>query len=194
MMLGEVAPGGTGSGLYGMLVLAVLAVFLAGLMVGRTPEYLGKKIGAREMQVRLAVPAGHPGAGAGRVRHRDGHRGGPVRDAQPGPHGLSEVLYAFTSAANNNGRRSPGSSANTDFYNIALGRRDVPRPLAADRCSSSRWPGSLGGAVQGAGRPPARCRRTGPQFVGLLVGVVVVVAGLTYVPVLALGPLAEGLS
>ncbi len=122
MMLGEVAPGGTGSGLYGLLILAVITVFVAGLMVGRTPEYLGKKIGAREMKFAslylLTTPAlVLVGSGGGDVAR-------PPREPRcstPGPHGLSEVLYAFTSASNNNGSAFAGISVNTTFYNTALG-------------------------------------------------------------------------
>ena len=122
MMLGEVAPGGTGSGLYGMLVLAVITVFVAGLMVGRTPEYLRKKIGGAGDEVRLAVLPDHADVRAGRRRPRDGlTRRTRRRCSTPAPHGFSEVLYAFTSAANNNGSAFAGISVNTDWYNTALG-------------------------------------------------------------------------
>ncbi|HJX43084.1 MAG TPA: potassium-transporting ATPase subunit KdpA [Geodermatophilus sp.] len=192
MMLGEVAPGGVGSGLYGMLVLAVVAVFGAGLMVGRTPEYLGKRLGGREMTlaslyvvavpalvlvgtaVALAVPAGRASL------------------QESGPHGMSEVLYAFTSAANNNGSAFAGLSADTPFYDVALGLamvlgRFVPMVLVL----------ALAGRLAAQGRVPATAGTLpthGPLFVGLLVAVTLVVVGLTYVPVLSLGPLAEGLS
>jgi K+-transporting ATPase ATPase A chain len=192
MMLGEVAPGGVGSGLYGMLVLAVVAVFVAGLMVGRTPEYLGKRLGGREMTlaslyvvavpalvlvgtaVALAVPAGRASL------------------QESGPHGMSEVLYAFTSAANNNGSAFAGLSADTPFYDVALGLamvlgRFVPIVLVL----------ALAGRLAAQGRVPATAGTLpthGPLFVGLLVAVTLVVVGLTYVPVLSLGPLAEGLS
>ena len=192
MMLGEVAPGGVGTGLYGMLVLAVVAVFVAGLMVGRTPEYLGKKLGRREMTlaslyilttpaivlvgtaIAIAVPAGQAGM------------------LNSGPHGLTEVLYAFTSAGNNNGSAFAGLSANTTFYNTALGLamvlgRFVPIVLVV----------ALAGRLASQGKVPVTAGTLPthrPLFAGLLTAVVLVVVGLTYFPVLALGPLAEGLS
>ena len=191
MMLGEVAPGGVGSGLYGMLVLAVIAVFVAGLMVGRTPEYLGKRLGGREMTlaslylvavpaivligtaVAMAVPAGRESM------------------LNAGPHGFSEVLYAFTSAGNNNGSAFAGLSANTPFYNTALGLamafgRFVPIVLVL----------ALAGRLAGrAARrsPRALSRRTARCSSGCSSRVTLVVVGLTYFPALALGPLAEGL-
>ena len=192
MMLGEVAPGGTGSGLYGMLVLAVLAVFLAGLMVGRTPEYLGKKLRAGEVRFASLYLLTTPAlvlVGSGIAMATVAGRSAALN---PGPHGLSEVLYAFTSAANNNGSAFAGLSANSDFYNVSLAvvmflGRVLPMlfvlALAGSLAAQSKVPVTAGTL------PTYR-----PQFVGLLVGVVVVVAGLTYVPVLALGPLAEGLS
>ncbi|MDT5141713.1 MAG: potassium-transporting ATPase potassium-binding subunit [Mycobacterium sp.] len=191
MQLGEVAPGGVGSGLYGMLILAVLSVFIAGLMVGRTPEYLGKKITPREMKlaaaylpvtellvlVGTAVAMGLPGPRAGM--------------ANTGPHGLSEVLYAFTSAANNNGSAFAGLSANTTWYNTALGlamviARFLPMVLVLALA------GSLAGqkhTPESAGSLPTHR----PQFVGLVAAVAVIIAALTFLPALALGPLAEGI-
>ncbi|PJJ55292.1 potassium-transporting ATPase subunit KdpA [Compostimonas suwonensis] len=196
MMLGEVAPGGVGAGLYGMLMLAVIAVFIAGLMVGRTPEYLGKKIGAREVKLAslyilvtptlvlagtalsFAIPA-----------VRDDVEGTSIWN--PGLHGFSEVLYAFTSAANNNGSAFAGITANTPWLNTALGvamllGRFVPilfvLALAGSLAAQDRVPAT-------AGTLPTHK----PQFVGLLVGTVLLVSALTYFPVLALGPLAEGL-
>ena len=192
MMLGEVAPGGTGSGLYGMLVLAVVAVFVAGLMVGRTPEYLGKKIGAREMKlvalyilvvpaliligtgIAIAVPAGRAGI------------------LNPTEHGFSEVLYALTSASNNNGSAFAGLTSGTPFYNILLGLcmlfgRFIPivlvLALAGSLVSQKAAPETAG-----------TLRTQSPLFVGMLTGVTLIVAGLTFFPALALGPLAEGLS
>src|SRR3569623_2094644 len=191
MMLVEVLCGGVGSGLYGMLVFAVMAVFIAGLMIGRTPEYLGKKIEAYEMKmvpiailvtpllvlagtaIAVMVPAG-------------------VADiANPGAHGFSEILYAFTSAANNNGSAFAGLSANTPFYNALLGiamwfgRFGVIVPVLA-----------LAGALAAkqriavsAGTMPTH----GPLFVVLLIGTVVLVGALNYVPALALGPVVEQL-
>ncbi|WP_149203148.1 potassium-transporting ATPase subunit KdpA [Actinotalea subterranea] len=192
MLLGEVAPGGVGAGLYGFLVLAVLTVFLAGLMVGRTPELLGKKIGRHEITLvalyiltmpalvlvgaglAIALPAGQAGIQEG------------------GPHGLSEVLYAFTSAANNNGSAFAGLTVATPFYDTALGLvmllgRFVPIALVlalAGRLASQ------GTVPAGEGTLPTHR----PIFVGLLVAVTVVVVGLTFIPVLALGPIAEALA
>jgi K+-transporting ATPase ATPase A chain len=192
MMLGEVAPGGVGSGLYGMLVLAVIAVFVAGLMVGRTPEYLGKKLGRREMTLAslyvLATPAVVLIGTAVAIATQAG-RGSMLND---GPHGLSEVLYAFTSAGNNNGSAFAGLSADTDFYNVAMGLamvlgRFLPIVVVL----------ALAGRLAAQGRTPATAGTLPthqPLFVGLLAAVVLVVVGLTYFPVLALGPLAEGLS
>jgi potassium-transporting ATPase potassium-binding subunit len=191
MGLGEVAPGGVGSGLYGMLVLAIVTVFVAGLMVGRTPEYLRKKITSREIKLVSLYILTMPVlvlAGTGLAMGLPG----PKRSIlNPGPHGLSEVLYAFMSAGNNNGSAFAGLSANTGFYNTALGMvmlagRFVPIVLVLALA------GSLAGqqpVPETAGTLPTHR----PLYVGMLVGVVVVVAGLTFFPALALGPLAEGL-
>jgi len=196
MMLGEVAPGGVGSGLYGILVIAIIAVFVAGLMVGRTPEYLGKKIGAREMKLAslyilttptlvlagtalsFAIPA--------------------VRDSvtttsifNPGLHGFSEVLYAFTSAANNNGSAFAGLTANTPWFNTALAVA-----MMLGRFLPIVFVLALAGSLAAQDKVPATAgtlKTHRPQFVGLLLGVVLLVSALTYFPVLALGPLAEGL-
>lgn len=191
MMLGEVVFGGVGTGLYGMLVFAVMAVFIAGLMIGRTPEYLGKKIEAYEMKmvsiailvtpllaltgtaIAVMVPAGVAGI------------------ANPGAHGFSEILYAFTSAANNNGSAFAGLSANTPFYNTMLGiamwfgRFGVIVPVLA-----------LAGALAAKKRIAASAGTMpthGPLFVVLLIGTVVLVGALNYVPALALGPVVEHL-
>ncbi|SDN47726.1 K+-transporting ATPase ATPase A chain [Klenkia soli] len=192
MMLGEVAPGGVGTGLYGMLVLAVVAVFVAGLMVGRTPEYLGKKLGRREMTLAslyiLTTPAIVLVGTAVAIALPEGRAG----MLNSGPHGLSEVLYAFTSAGNNNGSAFAGLSANTPFYNVALGLamafgRFLPIVLVL----------ALAGRLAAQGRVPVTSGTLPthrPLFAGLLTAVVLVVVGLTYFPVLALGPLAEGLS
>ncbi|WP_420124602.1 potassium-transporting ATPase subunit KdpA [Nakamurella sp.] len=190
MMLGEVAPGGTGSGLYGMLVLAVVTVFIAGLMVGRTPEYLGKKIGAREMKFAalyflvtpIVVLVGTAAAFA---------TGRQDAALNTGPHGLSEILYAFTSAGNNNGSAFAGLSVNTPWWNTALGvamllGRFVPIILVL----------GLAGSLAAQQPTPASAgtlKTYQPLFVGMLVGVTVVLVALTYLPALALGPLAEGL-
>ena len=191
MMTGEIAPGGTGSGLYGMLVIAVITVFIAGLMVGRTPEYLGKKIQAREIKLASLYILATPFCalvGAGVAIAMPGQRAAILNS---GPHGLSEVLYAFTSASNNNGSAFAGISVNTVWYNTALGlamllARFVPMVLVLALAGSlSRQPH----VPETAGTLPTHR----PQFVGLLVGVIVVVVALTYFPALSLGPLAEGL-
>jgi potassium-transporting ATPase potassium-binding subunit len=191
MMLGEVAPGGTGSGLYGLLVLAILTVFIAGLMVGRTPEYLGKKLGRREVKfaslyllttptlvlVGTAVAMGLPGERASMLNS--------------GAHGLSEVLYAFTSAANNNGSAFAGISVNTNWYNTALGLT-----MLLGRFLPMVFVLGLAGALARQTPVPASSGTLPtyrPLFVGMLTGVTVVVVALTYFPALALGPLAEGL-
>ncbi|MGC4806186.1 potassium-transporting ATPase subunit KdpA [Micromonospora sp. DT233] len=190
MMLGEVAPGGTGSGLYGLLILAVITVFVAGLMVGRTPEYLGKKIGAREIKFAslyfLITPtlvlAGTAAAFA---------TGNDSTALNVGPHGLSEVLYAFTSASNNNGSAFAGITVNTTWWDTALGLcmllgRFLPivfvLALAGSLARQAPTPASEGTL------PTHR-----PLFVGMVVGVTVILVALTFLPALALGPLAEGL-
>ncbi len=192
MLLGEISPGGVGSGLYGMLVIAIVAVFVAGLMVGRTPEYLGKKIGPREMKLAslyiLAVPMVVL-AGTGLAMALPSARDSILNG---GPHGVTEVLYAFTSAGNNNGSAFAGLNANTTFYNTALGiammlGRLVPIVLVlalAGSLASQRLTPTTAGTL-----PSNR-----PQFVVLLIGVALIVTGLTYLPALALGPLAEGLA
>jgi potassium-transporting ATPase potassium-binding subunit len=191
MMLGEVAPGGTGSGLYGILILAVITVFVAGLMVGRTPEYLGKKIGAREVKLASLYFLTTPtlvlvGTGVAMALARE-----RASMLNPGAHGFSEVLYAFTSAANNNGSAFAGISVNTTWYNTALGLtmllgRFLPivfvLALAGSLAAQKPVPESEG-----------TLRTYQPLFVGLLVGVTLVLVALTYLPALALGPLAEGL-
>jgi K+-transporting ATPase ATPase A chain len=192
MMLGEVTPGGTGSGLYGMLILAVLAVFVAGLMVGRTPEYLKKKITAREMKLVSLYILTTPTVvllGASLAMGLASARASIFNTDSP--HGFSEVLYAFTSAANNNGSAFGGLSANIPFYNTALGLamllgRFIPivfvLALAGSLAKQQPVP-----VTQGT-LPTHRA-----LFVTLLVGTVLIVTGLTYFPALTLGPLAEGL-
>jgi potassium-transporting ATPase potassium-binding subunit len=191
MMLGEVAPGGVGSGLYGMLVLAVIAVFVAGLMVGRTPEYLGKRLGGREMTLAslylIAVPALVLIGTAVAIALPTGRES----LSNSGPHGLSEILYAFTSAGNNNGSAFAGLSADTPFYNTALGLAMVLGrflPIVLVLALAGRLAAQGRTAVTAGTFPTHR-----PLFVGLLVAVTLVVVGLTYFPVLSLGPLAEGL-
>ena len=192
MVFGEITPGGTGSGLYGMLIAAIVAVFVAGLMVGRTPEYLGKKIGAREMKLVSLYILTTPAlalVGLGIAMATQSGRAGIYN---PGPHGLSEVFYAFASASNNNGSAFAGLGANTDFYNVALAAAMALGRLVPI-CFVLALAGSL--AQQGATPPNAGTLPTHrPQFVLLVAGVVVLIAGLTFVPALALGPLAEGLS
>ena len=192
MVLGEVAPGGVGAGLYGIVMLAVVSVFVAGLMVGRTPEYLGKKIGAREMKLVSLYILTTPTlvlAGTGLALALSTGRSSILN---PGPHGLSEVLYAFASASNNNGSAFAGLTSATPFYNTALGLamlfgRFVPIVLVL----------ALAGSLARQRSVPETAgtlRTQSPLFVGLLAGVTLIVAGLTFFPALALGPLAEGLS
>jgi potassium-transporting ATPase potassium-binding subunit len=190
MMLGEVAPGGTGSGLYGMLILATITVFVAGLMVGRTPEYIGKKIGAREIKFASLYFLATPvlvliGAAAAFAT------GNNSTALNVGPHGLSEVLYAFTSASNNNGSAFAGITVNTPWWDTALGLamllgRLLPiifaLGLAASLARQRPVPAS-------AGTLPTHK----PLFVSMVVGVTVILVALTFLPALALGPLAEGL-
>ncbi|MEV0004737.1 potassium-transporting ATPase subunit KdpA [Micromonospora sp. NPDC050980] len=190
MMLGEVAPGGVGAGLYGLLILAVITVFVAGLMVGRTPEYLGKKIGSREIKFAslyfLITPAlVLAGAAAAFAT------GNASTALNVGPHGLTEVLYAFTSASNNNGSAFAGITVSTPWWNTALGLcmllgRFLPiifaLALAGSLARQQPTPASEGTL------PTHR-----PLFVGMVVGVTVILVALTFLPALALGPLAEGL-
>jgi K+-transporting ATPase ATPase A chain len=190
MMLGEVAPGGAGAGLYGILILAVVTVFVAGLMVGRTPEYLGKKIGAREIKFASLYFLTMPTlvlVGTGTAMALPGERASMLNG---GAHGLSEVLYAFTSASNNNGSAFAGISVNTTWYNTALGLamllgRFLPIvfaiALAGSLARQKLVPASAGTL------PTHR-----PLFVGMLVGVTLIIVALTFLPALALGPLAEG--
>jgi K+-transporting ATPase ATPase A chain len=189
IQLGEVVFGGVGSGLYGMLVFAVLAVFIAGLMIGRTPEYLGKKIESYDMKmVSIAILATPILVLAG-TAIAVGMDAGKAGVANPGAHGFSEILYAFSSAANNNGSAFAGLSANTPFYNVALavamwfGRFAVIVPVLA-------LAGSLAGKKRLAATP-GTLPTHGPMFVLLLIGTVVLVGLLNYVPALALGPVAE---
>jgi K+-transporting ATPase ATPase A chain len=191
MMLGEVSPGGVGAGLYGMLVFALLAVFIAGLMVGRTPEFLGKRIQAAEMKLVvlyiLVVPAAVLVLSAVSAL-LDSAKASILN---PGPHGLSEIVYAFTSAANNNGSAFGGLDAATDWYTTTLGvamlvgRFLLIVPVLAIA-------GSLA-AKQPAPATAGTLPTDTPLFAGLLVGVVLIVVGLTFFPALALGPLVEGL-
>lgn len=191
MQLGEVAPGGTGSGLYGMLILAVITVFVAGLMVGRTPEYLGKKINPREIKLAASYFLVTPLivlTGTAIAMALPGERAGMLNT---GPHGLSEVLYAFTSAANNNGSAFAGISVNTNWYNTALGLamvfgRFLPIVLVLALAGSLARQGQT---PESAGTLPTHR----PQFVGMVAGVTLILVALTFLPMLALGPLAEGI-
>ncbi|HWS92592.1 MAG TPA: potassium-transporting ATPase subunit KdpA, partial [Mycobacterium sp.] len=192
MMLGEVSPGGAGSGLYGLVIIALLAVFLGGLMIGRTPEYLGKRLGAREMKlvsltvltapcavligvaISIAVPAGRKAMG------------------NSGAHGLSELLYAFTSCVAGNGSAFAGFSGNTPGFNLALSAamlvgRYLPMVLVLALAAS--FAGQRSRAIS-----PGTLQTHTVSFVGLMIGAVLIVVGLEYLPALALGPVAEGVS
>ena len=191
MQLGEVIFGGVGSGLYGMLIFAILTVFIAGLMVGRTPEYLGKKIEMFEMKMTilmmLIINALVKVGTAVAVSAKDGVAG----IANPGPHGFSEILYAFASASNNNGSAFAGLSANTVFYNTALGIvmfigrfwAIIPvLAIAGSLAAKKKVPAGLGTL-------PTHT----PLFVTFLIGVILIVGALSFMPGLALGPIAEQL-
>ena len=191
MQLGEVVFGGVGTGLYGMLIFAILAVFIAGLMIGRTPEYLGKKIEAYEMKmtsIAILVTPLLVLAGTAIAVMTDAGKAGI---SNPGAHGYSEILYAFTSAANNNGSAFGGISANTPFYNVMLaiamwfGRFGVIVPVLAIAGSMA----AKKRITANEGTMPTH----GPLFISLLVGVVLLVGLLNYVPALALGPVIEHL-
>ncbi|MER6627534.1 potassium-transporting ATPase subunit KdpA [Streptomyces sp. NPDC000987] len=192
MMLGEIAPGGTGSGLYGMLIMAVIAVFIAGLMVGRTPEYLGKKIGAREMKLAACYILVTPALVLVFTAASIALPTPPHSMLNSGAHGLSEVLYAFTSAANNNGSAFAGLNANTDWFNTTTGLA-----MLLGRFLPMVFVLALAGSLAGQRPVPVTAgtlRTEKPLFTGLLVGAILIVTGLTYFPALALGPLAEGLA
>jgi K+-transporting ATPase ATPase A chain len=191
MQLGEVIYGGVGSGLYGMLAFVIVAVFVAGLMVGRTPEYLGKKIEAYEMKMAsliILIPVILVLGGTALAVSTAAGRAGVFN---PGPHGFSEVLYAFSSAGNNNGSAFAGLGANTPFYNMILGTvmllarywLIIPTlAIAGALAAKKRVPAS-------AGTLPTHT----PLFVGWLIGVVVIVGALSFLPALALGPIVEQL-
>jgi potassium-transporting ATPase potassium-binding subunit len=192
MMLGEVTPGGTGSGIYTILIYAIIAVFIGGLMIGRTPEYLGKKIQAREVKLAgfgalvmpiivLVLTGIAVSVQAGRI--------GPLN---AGPHGFSEILYALTSQGNNNGSAFAGLNGNTAFYNIVgavdmlVGRFAIMIPalaLAGSLAAKNVVPASLG-----------TFRTDNGMFVGLTIGVIIIIGGLTFFPAVSLGPIAEALS
>ena len=190
--LGEIVFGGVGSGLYGMLLFAITAMFVAGLMVGRTPEYLGKKIEAREVKMAMLAILILPLSILGFAALASVTKAGLAGIENSGPHGFSEILYAFTSATGNNGSAFAGLTANTPFYNTSLGFAMlvgrflfiVPMMAVA---------GSLAGkkiVPTSAGTFPTH----GGLFVGLLIGVILIVGGLTFFPALALGPIVEHLA
>jgi K+-transporting ATPase ATPase A chain len=192
MQIGEVVFGGVGSGLYGMLLFVLLTVFIAGLMIGRTPEYLGKKIDVAEMKMTALAILVTPTLvllGTALAMMTEAGRAGMLN---PGIHGFSEVLYAVSSAANNNGSAFAGLSANTPFWNLLLaacmllGRFAVIVPVMAIAGSLA----SKKSQAAGIGTLPTH----GPLFIGLLIGTVLLVGALTFIPALALGPVAEHLS
>jgi K+-transporting ATPase ATPase A chain len=189
MQLGEVVFGGTGAGLYGMLIFVILAVFLAGLMVGRTPEYLGKKINAYDVKMAVLTVLIVIFTILGFTAWAAISKWGLAGLNNSGPHGLSEVLYAFSSAAGNNGSAFAGLSANTLWYNATLGiamlfgRFLMIVPILA-----------LAGSLAGKKLVPASTGTFpvwGPMFVVLLIGTVLIVGALTFLPALALGPIVE---
>ena len=192
MMLGEIAPGGVGSGLYGMLMLAIVTVFLCGLMVGRTPEYLGKKIGQPEIILVAFYVLTTPALVLAGIAIAVSTDAGLAGLQESGPHGLSEALYAVTSASNNNGSAFAGLTAGTPFWNVLLGvcmlvGRFLPMVFVlalAGRFSAQQT------LPESAGTLPTHR----PLFVTLLSGVALVVVGLTFVPVLTLGPIVESLA
>ncbi|MGW1563460.1 potassium-transporting ATPase subunit KdpA [Streptomyces sp. NPDC002144] len=192
MMLGEIAPGGTGSGLYGILIMAVIAVFIAGLMVGRTPEYLGKKIGAREIKLAACYILITPALALVFTAASMALSTPPHSMLNSGAHGFSEVLYAFTSASNNNGSAFAGLNANTDWYNTMTGLA-----MLLGRFLPMVFVLALAGSLAEQKPIPVTAgtlRTEKPLFTGLLVGAILIITGLTYFPALALGPLAEGLA
>ncbi|MEV0184186.1 potassium-transporting ATPase subunit KdpA [Streptomyces sp. NPDC050625] len=192
MMLGEIAPGGTGSGLYGMLIMAVIAVFIAGLMVGRTPEYLGKKIGSREIKLAACYILITPALVLVFTALAMALPTPANSMTNSGAHGFSEILYAYTSAANNNGSAFAGLNADTQWFNSTLGLA-----MLLGRFLPMVFVLALAGSL-GEQKPipvtAGTLRTEKPLFTGLLVGAILIITGLTYFPALALGPLAEGLA
>ncbi|MFF3205462.1 potassium-transporting ATPase subunit KdpA [Streptomyces sp. NPDC002962] len=192
MMLGEIAPGGTGSGLYGMLIMAVIAVFVAGLMVGRTPEYLGRKIGTREIKFAACYILVTPAlvlvlTAAAMALPTPGNS-----MTNSGAHGFSEILYAYTSASNNNGSAFAGLNADTQWFNTSLGVA-----MLLGRFLPMVFVLAMAGSLAEQKPVPVTAgtlRTEKPLFTGLLVGAILIITGLTYFPALALGPLAEGLA
>ncbi len=192
MMLGEIAPGGVGSGLYGMLIMAIIAVFIAGLMVGRTPEYLGKKIGTREIKLAACYILVTPALVLVFTSIAMALPTPANSMTNSGAHGFSEILYAYTSASNNNGSAFAGLNADTQWFNSTLGLcmllgRFLPMVFVL----------ALAGSLAEQRPVPVTAgtlRTEKPLFTGLLVGAILIITGLTYFPALALGPLAEGLA
>ncbi|MFI6659797.1 potassium-transporting ATPase subunit KdpA [Streptomyces sp. NPDC050523] len=192
MMLGEIAPGGTGSGLYGMLIMAVIAVFIAGLMVGRTPEYLGKKIGSREIKLAACYILITPALVLVFTAFAMALPTPANSMTNSGAHGFSEILYAYTSGANNNGSAFAGLNADTQWFNSTIGLA-----MILGRFLPMVFVLALAGSLAGQKPVPATAgtlRTEKPLFTGLLVGAILIITGLTYFPALALGPLAEGLA
>ncbi|NUP52009.1 MAG: potassium-transporting ATPase subunit KdpA [Catenulispora sp.] len=191
MMLGEIAPGGTGSGLYGMLILAVVTVFIAGLMVGRTPEYLGKKIRPTEMKYAALYILTTPAIVLVFAGIAMALPGETARMTNSGPHGFSEVLYAFTSMGNNNGSAFAGLGGDTTWWNTA-----GALAMMFGRFLPMVWVLALAGSLARQKPVPessGTLKTASPLFAGMLLGTVLLVVGLTYFPALSLGPLAEGL-
>ncbi|MFD3938550.1 potassium-transporting ATPase subunit KdpA [Streptomyces sp. NPDC058611] len=192
MQLGEIAPGGVGSGLYGMLIMAIIAVFIAGLMVGRTPEYLGKKIGTREIKLAACYILVTPAlvlcfTAAAMALPTPGNS-----MTNSGAHGFSEILYAYTSGANNNGSAFAGLNADTQWFNSTIGIA-----MLLGRFLPMVFVLALAGSLAGQKPVPETAgtlRTDKPLYSGLLVGTILIITGLTYFPALALGPLAEGLA
>ena len=192
MMLGEIIVGGVGAGLYGMLIFVLVAIFIAGLMVGRTPEYAGKKIEAREVKMAMLAILSLPLAMLGFTAVAVVLPNAVASIANPGPHGFSEILYAYTSAAANNGSAFGGLTGNTDWYNLTLGVAMlmgrflviVPALAVAGALAAKK------SVPPSTGTLPT----DGGLFVGLLVGVILIVGGLTFFPALALGPIVEHLA
>jgi K+-transporting ATPase ATPase A chain len=192
IQLGEVVVGGVGAGIYGFLLFAILAVFVAGLMVGRTPEYVGKKIESREVKLAVLAIAVLPLAILGGTAIASVAADGLAGPLNKGPHGFSEILYAFTSAVGNNGSAFAGITAGTPFYNGLLGVAMwvgrffmiVPMLAIAGSLANKKY------TPETAGSFPT----TGLLWVGLLIGIVLILGGLTFLPSLALGPIADHLA
>jgi K+-transporting ATPase ATPase A chain len=191
MMMGEIVPGGVGSGLYGILIIAIVTVFIGGLMVGRTPEYIGKKIRPTEMKYAALYILATPALALIFAALSLGLKTPQASILNPGPHGLTEVVYAFTSMANNNGSAFAGLTTNTYWYNttgglVMLLSRLAPMVFALALAGSLARQQTVPASV---GTMPTHK----PLFVGMVIGVILIVVGLTYFPALALGPFAEGL-